>query len=86
MPVKRIRAHGTDAIKELLMWARENRFALSSVKLGDCEISIAADLGLAPGNISLGNPREETDLIEKFGGNGLARLRQEIQPYTELDE
>lgn len=79
------KASGTDAIKAFLLWARENKFAVSSVAVDGVEVSLAADLGLAPSNISLANPRAESDLLSEFGGNAFARLRRETMPVSPLE-
>lgn len=66
---------GSDEMREFLLWARRQRFALSRVKLGELEVDIAADLELAPSAPSLATPAPSEDPYETFGGTVLAKLR-----------
>ena len=74
-----------DAAKRMLLWARSERIALSRVKVGDVEIDVAADLALAPSSPSLANPRPAEDPSAKFGGEALARLREQERQDTPPD-
>ena len=66
-----------DRARALLLWAREQRFVLSRVRVGEVELEVAADLSLAPSAPSLSSPRPEHDPYETFGGAALARLREQ---------
>jgi hypothetical protein len=63
--------------KDILLWARGKRIALTRVKVGEVELDIAADLALAPTAPSLTSPRPEADPYETFGGPQLAKLREQ---------
>ncbi len=66
-----------DRVLQILQWLRAERYAVTRVRVGDCEIDIAADLKLAPSAVSLSSERSEADPYEAYGGQALQRLRDQ---------
>jgi hypothetical protein len=70
----------TDSIEaqRILMWARDNRFLLTRVKVGAVEVDVAADLSLIPDRPpSIVDDRPSANPYETHGAAGLARLHRD---------
>jgi hypothetical protein len=70
----------------MLLWARDHKFVLSGISVDGVDVTVGADLGTVPSNISMPNPRSETNLIDEFGSRVLERLRRDSGDTSVIDE
>lgn len=77
-PVKQLQA--------LLLWARKEKIALSSVHLGPLHVEIDRDYGLALPQSPQQPAAEKLNIIEQHAGALLPALRGEQMPVEQVNE
>lgn len=72
------RAADAQAVRELLVWFRMQRFHVASIRVGDVEVNGLADLATIAAVPSVAATADDpTDYRKQYGGAGLARLAKD---------
>jgi hypothetical protein len=74
-------------LKQLLLWARANRFALRTAAVGTATVEIAADIALADGKPpAVPDKRDAENLYRVFGGEAVEKALGEANSGGALIE